>query len=188
MPQKIIKYGRTQSMCLKKKVHKACWLKIYVSMLGFGHMGSTCLKMEVRKACTFAIGPSHEYFCGIDAEFIYSEILALINPDCNNRFLFSSPVFLSYILTLFSYVFWPPPPRINHREPPVYPPSSRLTSDAAIMLSSNPLSQLSSACDWATLLDPPATPPGAAAVSNPEYKFLQVPLYLGGVSARLGYS
>ena len=59
-------------------------------MLGCGHTGSTCLEKEVSKERNFVFGPSQECFCGTEAEFRYLEILFLINPDSNNRFLFLS--------------------------------------------------------------------------------------------------
>ena len=76
----------------KKEVHKSRYFKRYVSMSEFGHSGSMCHEKDMRKAHTFVLGPFQKYFCGTGAEFRYSKILALIYPDLNNSFLFSSPV------------------------------------------------------------------------------------------------
>ena len=109
-----------ETCALKKEVHKACSFKRYVSTLGFGHTESTCLEKEVRKAYTFVLGPSQECFCGTDAEFIYSEILALIKPDQNNSLLFSSPVFICTLFKRYTYIFQPISLYIN---PPSQPPT-----------------------------------------------------------------
>ena len=53
----------------KRKYIRHDALNIYVSMLVFGHTGSMCLEKEVCKARNFVLAPSHEYFCGTDAEF-----------------------------------------------------------------------------------------------------------------------
>ena len=111
--------------------------------------------------CTLVLGPSQELFCGKDVEFRYSAIFALIKPDLNNIFLFSLTVFVFPLFKCYAYVFRPPYPRINHWEPPPSPTSSCSPSASAVILSSNPLSLSSSACDLATPLVTPATFPGA---------------------------
>ena len=146
-----------------------------------------CLKKEVHKARTFVLGPYQEWFCDTDAEFRYSEILALIKPDINNIFLFSLLV-PPPLLKRHTYVFQPLSPCLNHRAPPPSTNSYQYTSTNTNMFSSDPMSLSLYAHDWAALINPPVTSPGATAVYNLVAQFLQAPLSSGGrgVGANLG--
>ena len=113
-------------------------------------------------------------------------VMALINPNCNNSFLFysqfrnfgfdqtrSQPQFSLFTFLLLSYnnVF-------DLAAPPARPPPP-----SSIMYYSDPLYMSTSARDWATLLDPPTTSPGSAAVSDLADHLSWVPLSRGWVGA-----